>query len=241
MKRVILVSHKKGGVGKSSIALNLGAALNLMKRHTKVLDLDRASATSSSASDTAAMLASSDSEYTTTLPEVVRYATLPGVAGSASVMQRDAALRSCLKKMTSECEFVVIDAGAGEQEENALAAVLAQLIIIPFPCDPGDYTSTVEFVSMMQQWAVSRDEPLVMRTVLNRYKSGWSINRQIEEVIADPAWAAPAFPVRIPSAIRIPEQTMMGRTAFDLKEEDAARRAFVELAASVLAVMDAAA
>lgn len=239
MKYVVLVSHKKGGVGKSTVSLNLAAGLNRAGIATAVLDLDRSSATSSSARDAASAIRVEAPDYATTLPDVYSFFADPDVVASRNLIDRDNHLRRIVRALQEKYEVLVLDAGAGDQEDNALATAIANLLIIPFPCDPGDVTSTIEFVSTMDRYVRERGSPLVIRTLVNRYLPARRASAVVEERTSDPTWSAPAFRTRIPSGVRIPEQTLEGRTVFDLPTGDDASAAFSELASEVISIMEA--
>ncbi|MFQ5966043.1 MAG: ParA family protein [Acidimicrobiia bacterium] len=151
LTRVVAVANQKGGVGKSTTAINLSAALAFQGERLLVVDLDpQGNATSGFGIERAVL---SSSVYDVLLgdipPEDVIEPTsirnlhvLPAtidLAGAeielVSVMSRESRLDGALKALEGEYDFVLIDCppSLGLLTVNALAA--AGEVLIPIQCE----------------------------------------------------------------------------------------------------------
>jgi chromosome partitioning protein len=152
MGRVIAVANQKGGVGKTTTAVNLGACLALDEHRTLLVDLDpQANATSGCG-------AAAESLHGSTYEVLIGQADLPRVLHSvdqipllslapahirlagievemAAVMGRERKLAEALEPVTALYDFVLIDCppSLGTLTINALTA--ADSVLIPVQCE----------------------------------------------------------------------------------------------------------
>jgi chromosome partitioning protein len=148
---IIAVANRKGGVGKSSVATHLAAALGIRGARVLVIDMD------SQASTSAMLLDDLTSEMPTTtqlllgearLPELVQASTREGVdvAPACSGLTRaqfavvgktgrETILRRALREVAGY-DVVVIDTGPELQLATLNALVASTHVLMPFTPDP---------------------------------------------------------------------------------------------------------
>ncbi len=151
MSRVCAITNQKGGVGKTTTAVNLGAALASLDRHVLLIDIDpQANATSSLGID---KYAANPSTYDVIvddrpLDEVVRSTSQqsldlmpasPDLAGAevelAAMMNREGRLRHAIEGYRHAFDTILIDCppSLGLLTVNALTA--ADEVIVPVQCE----------------------------------------------------------------------------------------------------------
>src|SRR5690606_14877085 len=152
MSRIIAIANQKGGVGKTTTAINLGACLAVAERRTLVVDMDpQGNATSGIGVERARVKASMYDVMVEGLPleEViisgVHFPFLDVAPSSRDLVgaevelvnrsERELVLRRALEPVRSRYEFILVDCppSLGLLTLNTLAA--ADAVLIPIQCE----------------------------------------------------------------------------------------------------------
>jgi len=152
MSRVIAIANQKGGVGKTTTAINLGASLAVAERKTLIIDIDpQANASSGLGLDRKASAANiydvlvgskdlADSIHRGVhLPLLDLVPSTRDLVGAeiemVSMLSRETVLRRALETVRDEYEYVLIDCppSLGLLTLNTLTA--ADSVLIPIQCE----------------------------------------------------------------------------------------------------------
>ncbi len=228
--RIIAVSNQKGGVGKTTTSVNLGACLAARGHRILLIDLDpQGNATSSLGMEIpeghslyGALVGESqvvDAILPTRLPHLFLIAADVHLAGAEIEVARMEAhltrLREVLGPLRAEAafDFVLLDCppSLGILMTNALAA--ADEVLIPIQCEYFALEGVSKMLSVIEQIRESGANPELMigGIVMTMYDSRTNLSQQ---VVGDVRQHLPevAFQTVIPRTVRLSEAPSFGKT-----------------------------
>jgi chromosome partitioning protein len=243
--KIISVANQKGGVGKTTTAINIAAGLAKAGRSALVVDVDpQCNATSGLGVEPAQrhpLLAGKplvESIVETTQP---RLSVLPGSqsladadALSASNRQRASALRQQLNNELSHFDFVFIDCppSLGQLTRAALAA--SAEIYVPIQCEYFAMEGLSQIIDLARQTKARDNNRLeIGGIVLTMYDPALELANEVAGEVRE-YFDEAVFESMIPRDVQISESPSHGLSVLEYAPRSRGSRAYAELVMEVL-------
>ncbi|MDP2480632.1 MAG: ParA family protein [Candidatus Palauibacterales bacterium] len=228
MARVIAIANQKGGVGKTTTAINLGASLAVAEKHTLVVDCDpQGNATSGFG---VRKDVGERSTYDCIVDGVpiaeatrreVHFPFLDVVPASRDLAgaeielidrpEREKRLRRALDEVREDYEYILIDSppSLGLLTLNALAA--ADTVLIPIQCEFYALEGLSQLLNTVRLVQRNINTELAIEGVLlTMYDSRLNLSKQVAEEARE-YFGGKVFQTIIPRNIRLAEAPSFGK------------------------------
>lgn len=251
LARVIAVANQKGGVGKTTTAVNLGASLAATEKKTLVIDSDPQANTTSALGfpkDPArrtlyqAMILDEPLQRIITTTQVDRLSLIPSdknLAGAAvelvSADQREYRLKALTESIRDEYEFVLIDCPPALDllTLNALAA--ADSVLVPIQCEYLALEGVSELLDTLMRLRRTINATLAVEGILlTMYDDRTSLSKQVAADLRS-FFGAQVFETIIPRNVRLAEAPSHGVPAMIYDIHSKGAESYIQLAKEVIA------
>jgi chromosome partitioning protein len=251
MKRVIAVANQKGGVGKTTTAVNLAASLAATRRRVLLLDLDpQGNATMGSGVDKAQLergtleVLLGEAELTSALCTVEHggYALLPANQDLTSAevrlltqtVGRETRLRRALQPARDAYDVILIDCPPALNMLTVNALVASDSVLIPMQCEYYALEGLSALLSTIEQIRVAVNPPLeiegILRTMFDpRNNLANEVSAQLLMHFGDKV-----FRTVIPRNIRLAEAPSFGRPVLFHDKESRGALSYLALAGEMI-------
>ena len=248
--RVIAVVNQKGGVGKTTTAVNLAASLAVAERKTLLVDMDpQGNAGSGVGVDKGSLrqsiydvLINEDDPHgvvrQTELPFLSVLASTTDLAGAelelVSVIGRELKLKEALEPLSSGFDYIIIDCppSLGLLTVNAMTA--AHSILIPLQCEFYAMEGLSHILKTIKLVQKALNPALAIEGILlTMYDGRNNLSRQVSEEIRS-HFPQETFATVIPRNIRLSEAPSYGKPIilYDIASRGAS--SYLELAKEII-------
>ena len=251
MKRVIAVANQKGGVGKTTTAVNLAASLAATRRQVLLIDLDpQGNATTGCGVDKSQLVRGTLEVLLgeCTAPEAI--VQLDGIGMSllpanqdltaaevrllAVQNGRETRLREALRPVRSGFDVVLIDCPPSLNILTVNALVAADSVLIPMQCEFYALEGLSALVNTIEQIRATANPQLeiegILRTMYDpRNNLAIAVGAQLTDHFGDKV-----FRTVVPRNVRLAEAPSFGRPAIVHDKDSRGALAYLALAGEML-------
>jgi chromosome partitioning protein len=250
MGKVIAIANQKGGVGKTTTAINLGASLAAADMRTLLIDLDpQSNATSglgirkgSYARSTYHAVVQREPLCSMLQPtELEALFVAPGsrelVGATVELAQetdRDQRLKSAIEPQVDNYDYILIDCPPSLDILTVNALIAARSVLIPIQCEYFALEGVSELVETIRQIRRLRNPELEIEGVLlTMFDERTNLSHQVMEDLQR-FFGKQLFSTIIPRNIRLGEAPSHGRPIllYDIKSKGA--ESYIRLAKEVI-------
>lgn len=252
MSHVIAIANQKGGVGKTTTAINLGASLAVAEQRTLVVDIDPQGNASSGLGITDR--ASRPTVYDVLIGHrpvseaTVRDVHIPGLdvvpttrdlVGAeielVSTPNRETILREALREVREDYDFVLVDCppSLGLLTLNTLTA--ADSVLIPIQCEFYALEGLSQLLNTVRLVQRGLNPKLDIEGVLlTMYDRRLNLSRQVAEEARD-YFGEKVYESTIPRNVRLAEAPSFGQPIVQYDVLSSGAEAYLALAQEVIA------
>ena len=248
MGKIIGVANQKGGVGKTTTAVNLAAALGVLEKKVLLIDADpQANATSGLGIEEVNFSTYNLLEHSADVKDCIQKTSSPDldlvpshidlVAAEIELVDRDKReymLKKALEEVKSEYDYIIIDCAPslGLITVNALTA--ADSVIIPIQCEYfaleglGKLLNTVKNVQKIHNYDLD-----IEGLLLTMYDSRLRLSNQVVEEV-NTHFPEMVFETVISRNVRLSEAPSFGESILMYDAESKGAIQYIQLAEEVL-------
>ncbi|MFH1283867.1 MAG: AAA family ATPase [bacterium] len=252
MAKIVAIANQKGGVGKTTTAINLASSLAMLTQEVLLIDLDpQANATSGLGFDKTTVEKSiyhsiiedvpiSDVVLSTSIDFLDLIPSNTDLFGAevelASSLSRENKLRKLLQAVNKVYEYIIIDCppSLGLLTVNALTA--ANSVLIPMQCEYYALEGLSQLVLTIDLIRRNTNPSLEIEGVLltmydGRVNLGIQVIEEIKKYFADKV-----YKTVVPRNIRLAEAPSFGKPAILYDRSSKGAEAYIDLAEEILSI-----
>ena len=250
MAKVIAIANQKGGVGKTTTAVNLAASLAATKRKVLLIDLDpQGNATMGSGVDKYELPATAYELLVDDKPllDVLVKETSGGyhlVGANAdltaaevrlmNLFARELRLRNALKDYRNSYDFIFIDCPPSLNMLTVNAMAAADTVLVPMQCEYFALEGLTALVETINQLAAAVNPELkiegILRTMYDpRNRLANDVSEQLKQHFGDKVYRAV-----IPRNVRLAEAPSFGAPVMYYDKSSTGAKAYLALAGEML-------
>ena len=249
MSKIIAIANQKGGVGKTTTAINLSASLAANHQKVLLIDLDpQGNATTGSGIDKHQLRYSSNEVL---LHQCPAHQAIVSVSAGFDLMpanadltvaevnlmaklQRESFLRSALVELNADYAFILIDCPPALNMLTLNALVAAHSVWIPMQCEYYALEGLAALLDTIKQVKQSVNPDLALEGVLRTMYDARSrlcsdVSKQLSEHFTDTLYRSV-----IPRNVRLAEAPSHGLTANQYAKNSSGAAAYMVLASEVI-------
>lgn len=250
MTQIIAFANQKGGVGKTTTAINIGASLATVKRRVLLIDLDsqgnagtglgfiRSAHKQSVYGVLMGTAAAADNILTTAVPNMhIMPSSMQMADADAELIgieRPQYRLRDALSQISQHYDYILLDCppALGLVTINALTA--ANSVIIPMQCEFYALEGITHMIKSIREVQVRWNPELeVLGVLLTMYSKQFALTRAVEEDVRK-KFGDVVFKTVVPRNVRVSEAPSHGKPALFYDFNSPGAQAYLRVATELI-------
>lgn len=251
MARVLSIANQKGGVGKTTTAINLASALAASELKVLLIDADpQGNSTTGVGVDKSAdrktlyhvLLGEAQLSEVTTSTESEGLSLVPADQNLIAINlelvdadRREQRLKVALDGLRGEYDYIVVDCPPALDLLTLNALVASDSVIIPLQCEFFALEGISQLIATIERVKHAFNPALRIEGVLlTMYDDRTNLTRQVEDDLRE-FFGREVFKTVIPRSVRLAEAPSFGKSILAYDPRSRGAEAYIQLAKEVLA------
>ena len=250
MTEIIAFANKKGGVGKTTTAINLGASLAGIKKRVLLIDLDAQGnagtglgfvRSSHSQSVYDVIMGNSSAANNILSTAVPGLHILPSTQALANaevelldIENREYRLREALEPVLEHYDYILLDCPPNLGYITLNALTTANHVIIPLQCEFFPMEGVLHLVNNIRSVRASFNKDLnILGVLLTMYDKRYGMTREVEDNVRA-TFGDRVFKTVVPRNVRVAEAPSHGKPALYYDFNSTGAQAYLRVATEVV-------
>ena len=250
MGKIIAIANQKGGVGKTTTAINLGGCLGVLEYKTLIVDADpQANATSGTGFDPKSVKniydclvnnrPAQEAILETSNPNLFILPSHVDLVGAELEMinmpNREYLLRAALEQIKDDYDFILIDCSPSLGLMTVNALVAADSVMIPVQCEYFALEGVGKILNLVERIKQGGQNPnlSIMGIVLTMYDARTRLSQHVSDDLRSHL-GTQVFQTIIPRSVRLAEAPSHGQTIYEYDTSGAAAASYRQLTTEFL-------
>lgn len=250
MTRIIAFANQKGGVGKTTTAINIGASLAAIKKRVLLIDLDsqgnagtglgfvRSAHRQSVYGVIMGTANAADNILTTAVPGLHFMPSTQALAGAEvdllDMDNREYRLRDALSPILQHYDYVLLDCPPALGYITLNALTTADSVIVPLQCEFFALEGVQHLVNTISEIQKKWNPGLnILGMLLTMYTKNQSLTRAVEDDVRN-TFGDKVFKTVIPRNVRVSEAPSHGKPALFYDFNSTGAQAYLRVATELI-------